>query len=92
MKSDKAFSDVIIAIEDVDARLAAASSEGFVFTEAELKEVMSELNDEELDRVAGGGGHDAKWGLLGKIQAVMDAVLAIVRAVNFDIYRTSGKS
>ena len=55
MKSDGAFRDRIMAIEAVDARLAAARDAGFVFTEAEINEVKSELNDEELDRAAGGG-------------------------------------
>jgi len=54
MKTDEAFRNRIVAIEAVDARLAAASDAGFVFTEAEIKEVKSELNDDELDRVAGG--------------------------------------
>jgi len=55
MKSDEAFCDRIMAIEAVDARLAAASDAGFEFTEAEINEVKSELNDDELDRVAAGG-------------------------------------
>ena len=54
MKSDEAFCDRIMAIEAVDARLAAARDAGFVFSEAEIKEVKNELNDDELDRVAGG--------------------------------------
>ena len=54
IKSDEAFRDRIMAIEAVDARLAAARDAGFVFTEAEIKEVKSELSYEELDRVEGG--------------------------------------
>ena len=54
MKSDEEFRDRIMAIEAVDARLAAASDAGFEFTEAEINEVKSELNDDELDRAAGG--------------------------------------
>jgi len=54
MKSDEAFCDRIMAIEAVDARLAAASDAGFEFTDTEINEVKSELNDDELDRVAGG--------------------------------------
>ena len=54
MKSDKAFSDVIMAIEDIDARLAAASDAGFEFTENELKLLQSQLTDDELDGVSGG--------------------------------------
>ena len=61
MKSDGAFRDRIMAIEAVDARLAAASDAGFEFTEAEIKEVKSELNDDELDRAAGGKAYC--WGL-----------------------------
>jgi predicted ribosomally synthesized peptide with nif11-like leader len=56
MKSDEAFRDRILAIEGVDARLAAASGAGFQFTEAEIKEVQSELTDDQLDAAAGGGG------------------------------------
>jgi predicted ribosomally synthesized peptide with nif11-like leader len=55
MKSDEAFRDRIIAIEGVDARLVAASSAGFQFTESELKEVQIELTDDQLDAAAGGG-------------------------------------
>lgn len=58
MKSDEAFRDRILAIIDVDARLAAASCAGFEFTEAELKEVQSELSDVELDAAAGGYPYD----------------------------------
>lgn len=62
MKSDKAFSDVIMAIEDIDARLAAASDAGFEFTEAEVKEVQIELSDDDLDQAAGGFfGRNGLW-------------------------------
>jgi len=54
MKSDEAFRDRIMAIEAVDARLAAARDAGFVFTEAELKEIQNELTDQELDAINGG--------------------------------------
>ena len=54
MKSDGAFRDRIMAIEAVDARLAAVRDAGFEFTEAEINEVKSELSYEELDRVEGG--------------------------------------
>ena len=56
MKSDEAFRNRIVAIEDVDARLVAASEAGFEFTKEELKEVQSELSDDELDQAAGGTG------------------------------------
>ena len=54
MKSDEAFRNRIIAIEDVDARLVAASEAGFEFTKEELKDVHGELSDDELDQAAGG--------------------------------------
>ena len=54
MKSDEAFRNRITAIEGVDARLAAARDAGFQVTEAEVKEVQSELTYDELDQVAGG--------------------------------------
>ncbi len=57
MKSDEAFRNRILAIEGVDARLAAAGDAGFHVTEAEVKEVQNELTDNELDAAAGGGGY-----------------------------------
>ena len=54
MKSDEEFRGRIMAIEAVDARLAAASDAGFEFTEAEVKEVQSELSNDDLDQAAGG--------------------------------------
>jgi len=61
MKSDEAFRDRIMAIEAVDARLAAASDAGFEFTEAEVKEVQSELSDDDLDQAPGGAAVVVKW-------------------------------
>jgi predicted ribosomally synthesized peptide with nif11-like leader len=54
MKSDEAFAKRVMAIEDVAERLACIQSEGFACNEAEIKEVSSELSDEELDGAAGG--------------------------------------
>jgi predicted ribosomally synthesized peptide with nif11-like leader len=54
MKSDEAFRNHIMAIENVEARLATASDAGFACTEAEITEVQSELSDEELDQASGG--------------------------------------
>jgi len=62
IKTDEAFRDRIMAIEDVDDRIAAASGAGFEFTEAEVKEVQSELSDEDMDAAA--GGKNMYWGLL----------------------------
>ncbi len=64
MKSDEAFRNRIFAIEDVDARLVAASEAGFEFTEEEVKEVHSELSDDELDQAAGGAYGGGYSGLI----------------------------
>jgi predicted ribosomally synthesized peptide with nif11-like leader len=53
MKSDEAFAKRVMAIEDVAARLACIQSEGFDFSEAEIKEVSGELTDTELDSAVG---------------------------------------
>ncbi len=60
MKSDEAFRDRIIAIEGVDARLAAARDAGFQVTEAEVKELQSALTDDELDAAVGGRGMNVR--------------------------------
>ena len=54
MKTNEAFRKSIMAIEDVDVLLAVAKSEGFEITDAELKDVHSELTDDELNSVAAG--------------------------------------
>ena len=56
MKSDKAFRARVMAEEDVEARLALITAEGFDCSAAEIG-ALEELGDAELDGVAGGG-----WG------------------------------
>jgi predicted ribosomally synthesized peptide with nif11-like leader len=53
MKSDEAFRAHILAIENVEEYMAAANNAGFIFTEAEMKQVQSEFTDEDLDDMAG---------------------------------------
>ncbi len=63
MKSDVAFKERVLAIEDVDARLSCIQSEGFDCSESEIKEVAGELNDEELDLAVGGVVKHIFWGM-----------------------------
>ena len=64
MKSDEAFRNRVLSIEDVAGRLALISSEGFDCTEAEIKQVSQELSDDQLEAVAGGAFGDchSAWG------------------------------
>ena len=66
MKSDEGFHNRVMAIKGVDERLQFMSSEGFDFTQDEIKQVTEELSDEQLDAVAGGGDgwldQIADWG------------------------------
>ncbi len=54
MKSDVAFKERVMAIEDVAERFKLIKSDGFDCSEEEIKEVAEELSDEELDEAAGG--------------------------------------
>ncbi len=54
MKSDKAFREKVLAIEDVAGRLQLINSEGFTCTNEEIKAVSAELSDEDLDNLSGG--------------------------------------
>ena len=54
MKSDKMFRDRVMAIEDVEERMAFVSSEGYDCTAEELRLGATRLGDEELDAVAAG--------------------------------------
>jgi predicted ribosomally synthesized peptide with nif11-like leader len=48
MKSDAAFKERVLGVEDVAERLSLISSEGFDCTEEEIKQVSGELSEEEL--------------------------------------------
>ena len=54
MKSDVAFKERIMAIEDVAERFKVINSEGFECSDAEIKEVEEGLSDTELDETVGG--------------------------------------
>ncbi|MEI6692200.1 MAG: Nif11-like leader peptide family natural product precursor [Chlorobium sp.] len=54
LKSDTAFRERVTAIEHGPARLAFIRSEGFQCTETEIKEVLGELSDNDLDQACGG--------------------------------------
>jgi len=55
MKTDEKFAEKIAAESTEEARMALAQTEGFIFTSADMEQVVSEeLSDDELDAVAGG--------------------------------------
>ena len=56
VKSDEEFAKKIVECKVVEARMTFMRDAGFDFTAAELAEVMGELSDGELDKVAGGVG------------------------------------
>ncbi len=58
MKSDEAFRNRIMAIEDVAERFVLIKNEGFDCSEVEIKELAGELSDDELDKAAGGAYKD----------------------------------
>ena len=54
MKSDAAFNERVLAIEDVAGRLLLIKSEGFDCTEEQIKQLAGELCEYQLSMVAGG--------------------------------------
>ncbi|MBP1764516.1 MAG: protein of unknown function nitrogen fixation [Firmicutes bacterium] len=55
MKTDEKFATKIAAESTEEARMALAQTEGFIFTAADMEQVVGEdLSDDELDAVAGG--------------------------------------
>lgn len=55
VKSDEEFAKKVMECKDADGRLALSKDAGFDFTTEEITEVGSELDDGELDAVAGAG-------------------------------------
>ncbi|MDT9547770.1 Nif11-like leader peptide family natural product precursor [Chlorobium phaeovibrioides] len=54
VKSDKAFADQAMAIENLDERIKFINESGFECTLEEVKAASEELGDADLDNVAGG--------------------------------------
>lgn len=54
IKTDEVFAKKVNSFEDKAARREFVVQEGYTFTKEEIEEAGSELNDKELDKVAGG--------------------------------------
>lgn len=61
MKTDEDFNNRVSTAEDKEARIAFVKANGFDFSAEDIKDVNSELTDEELDGVAGGWGRKGCW-------------------------------
>lgn len=55
MKTDSEFAKKVLACKGGTERIEFVKKAGFDFTKEEIKEVTSELSDDELNAVAGGG-------------------------------------
>ena len=62
MKRDEAFRERVMAVEDVEARMALIGAEGFDCSAEEIG-ALQELGEAELSGVVGGGenGASLKW-------------------------------
>jgi predicted ribosomally synthesized peptide with nif11-like leader len=54
VKTDEAFAKKVNSFEDKVARRDFVLQAGYTFTKEEIEEVSSELNEKDLDAVAGG--------------------------------------
>ncbi len=68
IKTDEEFAKKVNSFEDKDARRDFVVQAGYTFTKEEIEEASSELNEQELDGVAGGCfidacecGYDFPW-------------------------------
>lgn len=56
MKTEEAFAAKVSEIKSKEERIQFARESGFDFSAEEIKEVSSELDDDDLDQIAGGAG------------------------------------
>ena len=61
VKADTSLQEKLKAAADVDAALAIAKEAGFSISADDLKNAPSELSDEEMEGVAGGGFDMSFW-------------------------------
>ena len=59
LKADTSLQEKLKAASDADAAVSLAKEEGFSISVDDLKNAQSELSDEELEGVAGGGSGTA---------------------------------
>ncbi|MFC1679842.1 Nif11-like leader peptide family natural product precursor [Elusimicrobiota bacterium] len=55
IKTDEEFAKKVAACKDAETRMALATAEGFEFTAEQIKDASSELSEEDLRGVDGGG-------------------------------------
>lgn len=55
LKTDEDFAKLVGELKSSEERMAFAKSSGFDFSAEDVKEISSELSDDELDGVAGAG-------------------------------------
>lgn len=64
MKLDPEFKKNIFSFDNVDDRMSYIAQEGFNITAHDLKSMLEEVSQEELDQISGGGrclGHSCWW-------------------------------
>ena len=68
VKADSSLQEKLKVAADVEAVVAIAKEVGFMFSVDELKKAKSEISDEELEGVAGGGCWPSPDGGTGRFQ------------------------
>ena len=70
LKTDEEFRSKIIAVEEVAERIRLAQAEGYDCTVEEIKTLLAEMTDKEVEEIVGGadddllqgGGQPGGWG------------------------------
>ena len=62
VKNDEDFRKSVGEIVKAEERMDFIKKAGFGFTKKEIEKVKSELTDEQVDMIAGGGGTGTYWG------------------------------
>lgn len=71
MKTDDEFNKRVSTAKDKEARMALVKEQGFDFDAEDIQEVSAELNEHDLDQIAGGSGVDITRFFCGIAQSVM---------------------
>ena len=72
MKSDAAFRERVMAVEDVTERMGLINAEGFSCSAEEIETVAGALADEELETVDGGSVRESCACLSGGVDWRLD--------------------
>lgn len=76
LKNDEAFRNKALSCTNAEERKAFVKAEGFDFTVDEIKQLVSKIDDSELEGLAAGGGLNDAWNSINDLAKRIGKILS----------------